>query len=236
MKTGIEVHPFVESTDMSYPDTLCGSFDRMVEFERGILGRHEQRPVDVIVGDDVSGRVPTLVTHYLLREAADKGKIAERPQTWFMTSGLMRSTYGDDCETINEDWQHNLTGHAARLLEGTNVKNALVITEIVGTGRSVKRLKTAFTDNGIHAEHVASGTEYLGGHGNDTADRAGVGVEKFPPEPVSRRHVGFSGRESAEFRGFLKDYSSAIYNEIFGNRSWDVARRIVSHCVEKARL
>jgi hypothetical protein len=42
-------------------------------------------------------------------------------------------------------------------------------------------------------------------------DRPIVGVEKYAPEPVSRRHSDFNGAQSAQLRYFLKDYAGTLY-------------------------
>jgi hypothetical protein len=66
----IQQHNYlVEQPELQIPEALVKDrgLERFCDFEEEILNSHLAGPIDIIVGDDVSGRVPTLFTHRFLR-------------------------------------------------------------------------------------------------------------------------------------------------------------------------
>lgn len=59
----------------------------MIGFAEDLLRTHSEKPIDILVGDDVSGRVPTLIAHRFLRLAQAGSHIETVPRTFFMASG-----------------------------------------------------------------------------------------------------------------------------------------------------
>jgi|GEM_PF-3354991 len=212
----IAQHPYLARTDLMYPSALQRDFSHMVLLQQQVLDRHAAEPIDILVGDDVSARVPARLTHNFLRLAQTGGQIATAPGMYFLASGI---AVGKDNRrapaSLHEQWRENLRQQAACIMGGASVANVLVITEIVASGGSVRRLKDAFTANGAQASHIAMNTPYLRGHGSSSKDRQVVGVEKWPPAALSRRHQYHSGREAERLRLFLDDYATALYETIF---------------------
>jgi hypothetical protein len=214
-------HPYVSYADregLFAPSWLASGvgFHHMSKFCDDLLSEHQRRPIDAIVGDDVSGRVPTLIAHRLFRQALVGGYVDSVPRTLFMTSGRLDSIPRNSKDEIDNKWSENLRAHVGLIIGAMTVRRAMVLTEVVGTGRSVSRITEAFRSNGVEdTDYAVSGEAlYLCGHGSSNIDRRIVGVEKYPPEPVSRRHADFDGIESAKLRHFLDDYASAIYDNI----------------------
>lgn len=202
----LEDHPFVvDNPDLQLPNSLVDGFSDLARFEMSIVSYHNSRPIDLIIGDDVSGRVPTLITHRFLRLAKAGGHVNYMPQVAFMTSGHSR-------HEVNGPWQRKLTQHAGYLAGKTTIDRALIITECVATGASVGRIKNALTAHGVEVDYRTAHTPYLF---SKDLDRAAVGVEKFPPEPTSRRHPSFDHQRVAGLRYFLRDYTDALYADVY---------------------
>lgn len=217
-------HPITESSDQNAVLPLLGQFDNVVEFERNCIERQKNNPVDAIVGDDVSGRILTLITHRVLRLAVGAGQISEAPKTYFMASGAIR----DDVGTTERNWGSNMSEHVQGISRHNDLNSVLVITEIVSSGKSVDRLKMAFKSQGIKAGYVspriATGNRLHLNQRNPA--RIGIGVEKHPPEPISRRVREFDGQRVHDLRKFLDEYSLAVYDEIGAGRLRQLSRKL----------
>jgi hypothetical protein len=93
----------------------------------------------------------------------------------------------------------------------------LVVTEQVGTGDSVARLKDAFTAHGVDASHIEMPISFAGLNGiGGSSQRQSVGVERHTPEPVSRRHPSYDSEGARGLRSFIDDYTKVLYTKIFG--------------------
>ncbi|HVW23198.1 MAG TPA: hypothetical protein VHB51_01805 [Candidatus Saccharimonadales bacterium] len=211
----IHNHPYLSGSDTVSVRTLgsTSTLEWVIKTNKEVLTDHNHNPYDVLVGDDVSGRLPTLITHHFLRLAQAGGHTETMPHTYFLTSGMTRD-YSDEQVAL---WKHNL-GMAARAIVAANHASRIAImTETVSSGRSMARLVESFdSQRGVtaHAYNMQSAT-YLGGPGDDNRTRVALGVEKYIPEPFSRRHPSFSGEKASRLRHFLADYAAVIYQDIF---------------------
>lgn len=214
-------HPYAANSGL---ETVAGladdyNFGEMVEFYEDIMTDEMIEPFDLIVGDDVSGRIPTLIMHRFLREARASGHLDEVPATVFMASGSTGSIIQEEARNLETDWVEKLQDHAGKVLGRVAAKKVLILTEVVFSGRSIERLKSAFNAHGVYAQPCVTPriqALYLG-RGSCARDRQLVGVEKHPPQATTRRIPFFDSRESAKLRHFLNDYAVAIHGAIFGS-------------------
>lgn len=219
----LKIHPYVgRGTDnfrlIPISMTYSVNIDRVVHFGSYLLDQHSRNPIDLLVGDDVSGRIPALVARRLLRHAHDDGLVDTLPKTAFMASGKKPETRNPYLRWKTEKtWQRNLHDHAKQLVATHATNRVVIVTENVVGGKSVERLEDAFESSGVTEISRLNFTLpqlYLNGTGSENKDRKAVGVEKYPPEATSRRHPEFDASESAELRYFLDDYSETIYQII----------------------
>ena len=71
----IKKHPYViDENGLHIPYRLVDSdgIESGIIFGEELFNQHADTPIDLIVGDDVSGRVPTLIAHRLFRLATLK--------------------------------------------------------------------------------------------------------------------------------------------------------------------
>jgi hypothetical protein len=194
------------------------NIDKIVDIGSLLLNQHARNPIDLLVGDDVSGRIPTLIAHRLLRYAREDGLVDTPPRTVFMASGNKPKTRNLYSRWSTErTWQKNLHDHAKQLVATHATNRVVIITENVSKGKSIRRLEDAFEVSGVKDVsrlNFISKELYLNGTEVVSDDRKAVGVEKYPPEATSRRHPEFDGAKSAGLRHFLDDYSEAIYQII----------------------
>lgn len=221
----IGVHPYAVDTpleDWSLARNLVRSsnFGDIAKFGQRLIAEHAYEPFDLLVGEDVSGRVPTLIAHRLFRLAAAGGHVESVPETVFMASGQLDNYIpekGKKRDKIETEWTRNLSAYAQRLVGTVPVNRVAIVTEIIGSGASVARLRKAFSDQ--RAEVVVFNADlwnlYLGHSRGCLTSRNAVGVEKNPPKATSHRRPDFNGSESAKLRLFLDDYSKALYARLF---------------------
>lgn len=218
----LDTHPYVyESGRGGIASELLeqDGYDSLKFFGESIIDSNSRTPIDAIIGDDVSGRVPTLMAHHIIRYVQAAGQAETIPRTFFMASGRSRvDGKNADCSEIK--WYENIIGHAEKLVLAYGLQRVLFITEITGTGKSINRLMDSFLELRVKAMHISegSGMLYLGGQGNPCADRSATGVEKFPPEPVSRRLTGLDSQKVNLQRSFIADYSRILYMAITGEK------------------
>lgn len=222
----IQNHPYVDESGMSILKFMVGEhfFGSMVEFQKGVLKDHATEPVDIIVGDDVSGRVLTLVTHRFLRIALERGEVDKVPATVFMASGLMdeKAATSVGFNEVNSLWSTNSFEHAGKILGKISANRVMIITEMVSTGSSVERLEEAFGSHNMDTCYrvPAKGARlYMNDRGSDNRNRLVVGVEKQAPNPNTHRIDGFDGKKSSQLRRFLDDYTADLYAAAFPDSS-----------------
>ncbi|HVW23199.1 MAG TPA: hypothetical protein VHB51_01810 [Candidatus Saccharimonadales bacterium] len=197
---------------------LAGSVPQLVNFGKKFVAAHNTEPFDVIVGDDVSGRIPTLLTHYVLKMAAAAGYCDTVPPVYFMASGQQRAVG----KFTREIWQENLDKAAKKIIIASNAKIVALITEYIATEETIKNLKDTFEKiPGVYTHKYVLNEPYiyLGGPPSEPAHkqaaRAVVGVEKIRPMPFSYRHPDFNGRHTAEFRNFLGDVAATVFENMY---------------------
>ncbi|HEX5798312.1 MAG TPA: hypothetical protein VFX79_03065 [Candidatus Saccharimonadales bacterium] len=200
-----------------------GGFEGMVDFEKKMLDGHLSEPMDAIIGEDVSGRIPALTTHHFLRLAQAGGHIPTVPKTFFMaTDGIPQTHDYDTREEFEAALRNKLINHAAQITNTFDVQRAGIITEIIITGKSISRLEDALSSVGVSVDTYSVDDIFLNiGRNSGVLDpndpnRIAVGVRKNALEAVSHKHPEINPKESAQLRRFIKDYSEAIYLTIFG--------------------
>ncbi|MBP6042245.1 hypothetical protein KA529_04465 [Candidatus Saccharibacteria bacterium] len=227
----LKAHEYVEAfptsngvaTELIRDDSALDIMGLLVD----VLETQQKDPVDVIIGDDVSGRIPTLIVDRFLKLAQAGGHVDTIPRTFFMASGHHVSSPGtfdnglswEENRQIAEDlWSGNLTEHATKIAGEFAVSRAMLITEIVSSGISIERLESAFANNDIETLRKVVGGEaiYLKGHGSETAGRKAVGVEKYSPEAISRRAPEFESEKVRLLRSFISEYTKALYVAVIG--------------------
>lgn len=219
----IDEHPYVEAAGIDYPRNLVTQFGRYVEFEKAILAQHMADPIDTIVGEDVSGRVPTLITHRFLRLAQADGLIEAVPKTRFMASGGNHIDNPEKRRQVETEWRRNLTSRAGHILGPVGVGNIVVITDTVDKGTSIKRIEDAFQHYaGATVTRHVLGAGWLRGDYSTNPSRTVVGVVKYPGGAVSHRrsaYNGFDGKKTGDLRHFLDDYTRALYATVLDEPS-----------------
>jgi hypothetical protein len=203
----------------------------IVNAETALLDDHIAAPIDAFVGEDVSGRVPTLVTHKLFEQAHATGQIASRPKTYFMSSGRL---WGPGLEEKERQWADNLADYVALSGVAAEVSKARVITDFVDTGESSGRLVNALRQSGIEdvstVEPLPDVLEYLSCSDDTTGIRRMLGVTKVPLQPLAGINSHASPTGKTELRIFLEDYADYIYWRIFNE---EPPRRIHSPKLHK---
>jgi hypothetical protein len=214
----INRHPYLNNSGFYVAKDLVKSLPDLVKMEKRILVGHIDEPFDIMVGDDVSGRVPTLITHYFLKMAAASGYCETPPSTYFMASGQETGLSKD----FRDRWAYGLAAKAKDIVEATGARRVALVTEYTATGRAMDKLQDGFQIlPGVSTcRYTLNSLDvYLGGpqsHPSSKRDqRAIVGVEKIRPLPVSYRHPDFDGLKTTELRGFLGDMAVSVYEKIF---------------------
>lgn len=183
------------------------SFERLAETQEAIEKTHQRRPIDFLVGDDVSGRYPTLMTHRYLRLAQAAGHIDTVPETYFLASGRDDHVYGD---TVTADlWQDNLRERAKAIIGKRVTPSVLIVTELMTSGSAVGRIRDAFEDNLAFVNWRVVSTPYTDTH--TSPERRALGVEKSVPQATSHRHPYLRGRTVAQLRYFLHDLTEHLF-------------------------
>jgi len=210
----ISQHPYVAEPDLAYPASLVAGFNQLRRVEELVLEAHEEQPIDLIVGDDVSGRVPTLITHSVFRLAKAAGHIDTVPRFSFLAAGYPPIGHSPD-ESL---WDENLRQHVRVLLGKISAENVLIMTDQICWGRSINRIRHAFMANSVDPNYIPAQMPTLDELQKlypKTRDRVVVGVEKSLPKPITHLHPAYNREEAAALRHFLHDYSGALYRSIF---------------------
>lgn len=199
---------------MQLAQDLLAYTGHLAKINKEIVGEHKKDPYGLIIGDDVSARIPTLITHRFLRLALADKRMSEVPQTRFMASGSLP----EDQKALEETWQNNLQTRAGELLGQVSVANVLIITESQPAEDSVSipRMMQAFAAHGARTSYKVTKTAYLGDWAIAADERDFVGFEKVRPEAISRTQTPLHPQKIAAFRGFLRDYTDSLYRQAFG--------------------
>lgn len=201
----------------SYVSSMINKFETFAVLEHGLVVKHQAQPYDIMVGDDVSGRLPTLMTHRFMRLAQAGGHIETVPETHFMASG--RSDHVRNSIADAHEWQLNLNLRAVDILDEREDARVLTVTEFKINGDALMRIAKAFRSQGVtDIEEVIIPTPYAyetPGVSGSSIERRSLGVYKEAPAAVSRRRVNAKGRTIAQFRYFLDDYTRSLYEYAF---------------------
>lgn len=124
---------------------LSEPIKRLLEQLRGRIDAGAYR---FIIGDDASGRIPTLIFNKVLKAIYEK-KGHNPPETIFFAGSGSFPKIGEEKELKKE----NLQAYLERLLEKKHLKQeylrALVVTDIIESGNSLKPLADALRANGM---------------------------------------------------------------------------------------
>lgn len=215
----IQAHPYIETSGSAVARELVtqGTFTSMAQWQQDIFKEHLKAPIDMLVGDDVSGRVPTLITHRFLQLALQKGQVDRAPSTVFVASGMVDNSFSN-VDEVRKLWRKNMQDRASEIFGRVSVSRVMVITELSVLGESLERIKSAFSV----PEVMVSSTMPSEGHllylrdmKSERDSRLAIGVEKSVPEATSHRISNFNGQKSAGLRRFLDDYAVALQDIVF---------------------
>ncbi len=130
--------------------------------------RIEKGSYDLIFGDDASGRIPTMILRDVInRVYHDRGQ--KIPYTAFVAG----SRFIDEAHIPEKT--EKLVQHIKKIVEWNDAsERALVVTDTIGTGLSLKALFDALKDNGI--EYDIATTNMV--HMPEMTDEMKVAVER----------------------------------------------------------
>lgn len=120
------------------------SFENLTKELLPAIRSHEY---NVVVGDDISGRLPTLVIGGLLRKIYKNDMVPE-PRVLFFAAGRRET---EDEKIV----QQGITNRLNKLIKEKKINSndrALIVTEYVQTGESVTYLARAIKDAGLDCD------------------------------------------------------------------------------------
>jgi len=129
----------------------------------------EEGAYRVIIGDDVSGRIPAII----MNEAVAKIYKAyghPAPMLRFVAGGRRPGEHGLDSRDRSNDMKERVRGFSGELLQKEDNPRALLVTEAVATGAAMQmvtgalqneRIKTDIAALGFIGKHVENGIEDL---------------------------------------------------------------------------
>lgn len=200
---------------------------QMIEFGQAVINKHSKAPIELLVGDDVSGRIPTLVARKLLQQSHAAGLTEEAPPTVFMASGKFPDIAyisGDERYKRESAWQESLNDKARAIYANSKASNALIITESTDTGRSINRITTALNSAGIIDTEAKIASLVLWLRCKPITDLQAVGLVKRPGNAASFRRDDYDGERVRSLRQFLNAYSKDLFARIIDAHkepTWD---------------
>lgn len=217
-------HPYRQEYGKSGPlvasmvaaDRFCKVADSVGE----VTQRHAQRPFDLLVGDDVSGRIPALITYHVMRQAHSSERAAPAPSLVFMPSGHIGGQTWVHEWVRERRWRKQLSDRAAQILGTLSTQHVGVITDIVTTGKSLDRIEAAFSGHGADVESFVLQQKlaawfYLRRGAGYIDERQFTGVEKTGLAACTVRHPEFDARQVGGMRRFIADYAVTVYNALY---------------------
>jgi hypothetical protein len=201
----------------------------------GIRNNHWQ----IVVGEDVSGRVPALFIYELMKQYNAAHNV-EPPKLFFLSSGKKIEADG---QRVDHDNFEELFDYIKQHRDVAKNKRVLYITDVVHSGDTLLKSTIALGGNGIVYD-VASLDSYISpsvrdkvglrqttfytgpqvdeeelgnlytGFGGKPALRQAVGVEKDGNKPITRATYQNSG-SVAELRAQIKSLAKEAYTIIF---------------------
>jgi len=207
----IDEHPLVLEHPRSIATKLVDKMRNMADFQIDMLMSQQVAPVDAFVGDDVSGRVPTLITREVMKHAYSDGLVEAVPHVFFLAPNRYLACKNDDAE---EKHVALLTRQVGQYKNRRPFTSASVVTEFIQSGASIHQIMYALEANGVCAnpvcpERIACDI-YVGL--DDGQKRADVGMQKEPGAPVTQRAVHYSQDSVNQMRGFIRDYAGVLYS------------------------
>lgn len=195
-------------------------FYKTIQNVSDVVRMHETQPFDLLVGDDVSGRIPARIIHGVLKRAHESAQAKSVPKLVFMPSGQIGG------ETWLHEWirerrlRKQLTSRAHAILGALPVARVGIVTDIVTTGKSLARLEAAFSQQGATVDSLVMqrklGTKfYLDRDTGGVDERVFAGVEKSGYTACSTRHPEFDAQQVGDMRRFIADYAVALYNAVY---------------------
>lgn len=219
---GLQQHDAAKGFDGDIKALMgINNFERMVGFQDRIVTEHKANVFDIIIGDDVSGRMPTLITHHILKRAFETSQIESRPRTLFIASGCIswNKPEDEDSNPTNKEWESNIDDYITNRQRNQPFYKALLITEYSSTGRSLLRMRNALERNDVTVQEAILGSTLYWLAGNSGSQhkklRHAVGVEKYPPNALSQINPDSNQADINLLRSFIKDYADTVYDEIF---------------------
>lgn len=152
----------------------------------------------LIVGDDASGRIPTIIFNKIIG-GLYKTRGIKLPQTLFFAGS--RSFSSEELERKTLAVSNNLQENIRKSRIDKNLE-ALIVTDTIATGSSLKHICKALEENGIRFDIVTIGLfspaedveKFLGGKV--------LSAMSEPPEVCQQRFKGFSGVEKSSSSTF----------------------------------
>lgn len=198
----------------------------MIPFGQSVIDMHAKKPIELLVGDDISGRTPTLIARKLLQQSHAAGLTENAPPTVFMSSGILHFISDNPDAFEEERWQNNLTDWAWSIYAKYQPTNALIVTDTKASGDSIYRIKMALYNTGISIssinELIAAYEFYLK---KKPVDKQAVGLEKRGISPTTFRRPDFDGDKAAKLRAFIDEYSKYLFKIVADQRQEEAASR-----------
>ena len=109
----------------------------------------ERGTYQLVVGDDASGRIPTLIFERVIKELYEE-KGFKNPEVRFIAGGIKGDVKGDARkEKIKKAEEYFKKIKSMSQKEGEKILNALVVTDTIETGGSLEFIANALKNNGI---------------------------------------------------------------------------------------
>lgn len=202
-----------------------------------------EAPSTMIIGNDVSGRVPALIMYGVLCKAYEDGYITTLPYLHFISSGSAPDidTFTDrtsaesqdsSTDTQNELYDRystavteykkesaeNIAKHLARLVGSTSVSNVLIVDEFIATGNCLRRIADGLTRSGVTDIHylVVGKEELWLGCEPSAESRRLVGIEEDGTAATAVPYPYTTAAEKEKF-ATLSDTFMAFLGEYITN-------------------
>src|SRR3989344_105859 len=199
---------------------------------KDILPNIEKGDYQLIIGDDASGRIPTLIFDKFIK-AVYKEKGFNASQTiFFAGSSFLWSRGGEPMEKMLDDMQNYVENINRE--RGQRIKNALIVTDSIISGSSISPIIEALKAADITPDLVVIGVQppergnYIDAQDrnrrigviNDPSIRKySVGMDRFPKVLGDHETSGVYKNEKDLFSTRYKDYDGI--GEEYGNEIQD---------------
>ncbi|MBI2063970.1 MAG: hypothetical protein HYT65_03205 [Candidatus Yanofskybacteria bacterium] len=144
-------------------------------FEK-ILERIGSENFDLIIGDDASGRIPTLILSKFFKAKAEK-EDRKSPQTIFIAGGT-RNLFNDERKTIIKERKARINQLLEKIIGGTGDEirpRVLIVTDTISTGDTLQPLIEALKEHGVSIQ-VAAVTAIVESAAEHLQKRFGINI------------------------------------------------------------